>query len=60
MCELERGNSDNSPVLSPPSHMRFVKLCQDIKEKSEAGREGRGVCVCVRTTRVKVLRMSGA
>lgn len=49
MCELERGNSDNSPVLSPPSHMRFVKLCQRTKRESEAGKgeESEGVCVCV-------------
>lgn len=41
MCELERGGggSDNSLVLSPPSHMRFVKLCQRTKRESEVERE---------------------
>lgn len=65
------GGSDNSPVLSPPSHMWFVKLCQRTKSESEAVREEEieGVCapllttetacVCVYSIRGKALRMSG-
>lgn len=59
-------------MLSPPSHMWFVKLCQRTKRESEAATEEESegvctslptvplcVCVCVLSVRVRVLRMSG-